>query len=63
MAHNMNHVACPKCKAVCILPGEGPEALSTNVYVLNNIQLKNLVTNQQLVTPLSYVLFTVQYLY
>ena len=42
-----SQVTCPKCKVVCVLPGEGPEALFTNVYVLNNIQLKNLLKNQQ----------------
>jgi hypothetical protein len=40
-------VTCPKCKAVCLLPRKGPEALATNVYVLNNIQLKNAANNQQ----------------
>ena len=40
-------VTCPKCKAVCVLPGEGPEALFTNDLVLSYIQLKNRVKNQQ----------------
>ena len=40
-------VDCPKCKAICILPTQGPEALSTNNYVLNNIKLQNVLKNQQ----------------
>ena len=39
-------VACPKGKVICVLPREGLEALFTNVYVLNNIQLKNQLKNQ-----------------
>ena len=42
-----SQVTCPKCKAVCLLPINGPEVLSTNGYVLNNIQMKNLMTKNQ----------------
>ena len=46
-------VTCPKCKAICMLPQKagalhsymGPEQFTTNVYALNNIQLKNLLEN------------------
>ena len=42
-------VTCPQCEAVCILPSQGPEALSTNVYVLNNVKMETLMKNQQYV--------------
>ena len=40
-------VSCPKCKTYCVLPAQGPEHLSTNMYVLNNIEMKNMMKNQQ----------------
>lgn len=40
-------VCCPKCNAVSTLPIKGPEVLTTNFYVINNIKMKNLLKNQQ----------------
>ena len=46
-----NRLACPKCKQESVLPTQEVENLTTNVYVLNNIQLKRLLENGQYVTP------------
>ena len=43
----VGQVDCPQCKAICTLPDEGPDALSTINYVLNNIKLQNVLKNQQ----------------
>ena len=38
-------ITCPKCKAICVLPKRLADQLTTNVYALNNIQLRNLLEN------------------
>lgn len=36
-------INCPKCKAISILPLKKPEALTTNFYVLNMVQMKKVI--------------------
>ena len=47
MAGNYPTIDCPKCNAITIIPIQGPEALSTNNYALNIIELNNLLKKKQ----------------
>ena len=42
-----NKIVRPDCRNVSALPPQGPDQLSTNVYVLNNIKLKNQMKNKK----------------
>lgn len=42
-----SQLTCPKCKKNCQLNKKEADNLTTNVYALNIIQLKNVVKNQK----------------
>ena len=45
-----NQLTCPKCKQDSTLRQAEAENLTSNVYALNLVQLKNLSKNKQLVS-------------